>query len=403
MTEKPEPSEAPTALFDTSAAPLSFTIPATGAMAETLARFDPKTARRASLMSSLGANGPAPGRYETGALLGQGGMGVVLVAKDNDLARPVAIKQLKGDAPSAHFVERFLREAQITAQLEHPGIVPVHDVGADEAGHFYYVMRLVKGDQTLRRVIGLLAAGDPEAHRTFTFERRVRIIQQVAQILHYAHTRGVVHRDVKPDNIMVGPFGEVYLLDWGVAKVVGSAAEPVEVASPLGPATATAAGTGVGTPLYMAPEQARGEVVTARTDVYSLSAVLYELLTLKHYLDDPPSMQLLMQAIVESDPVAAEVHYDRRNGRVPRALSVICDRGLAKDPKKRFASASALEEALQRWSEGDTPILCPATFSLWILDKVRRTIIRHPVAFVVSLVTLTAASIAFAVWRYLGG
>src|SRR4029077_11977373 len=116
-----------------------------------------------------------------------------------------------------------------------------------EAGRFYYIMRLVQGDRTLRRVIDLLRAGDEETHRQFTIERRVKVIQQIALILHYAHTRGVVHRDVKPENIMLGPYGEVYLLDWGLAKITGAPTrEPVELGTPLGAASETRAGRIVG-------------------------------------------------------------------------------------------------------------------------------------------------------------
>ncbi len=363
---------------------IQFSVPPDGSMARILDTFDPKMARRSSLMSSLEgtdkARGTLPSRYEPGELLGQGGMGVVVAAKDRDLARPVALKQLRTGSPSVDLVQRFLREAQVTAQLEHPGIVPVHDVGADEAGQFYYVMRLVKGEQTLRRIIELLLAGDEEAHRTFTVERRVRIVQQVAHILHYAHTRGVVHRDVKPENIMVGPYGEVYLLDWGLAKLNGHADGRIEVSAPAGKDSQTQAGRIVGTPLYMAPEQIHGAEVTPSTDVYSLSAVLYELITLEHYLGDAiESTVELLAAVEQRDPEPAWKLQRGRNGRVSRALAVVCDRGFEKRPEDRHASARALEEALQRCLEGQTPVLCPATLLLRILDAWRRAIVRSPI------------------------
>ncbi|MBI3725327.1 serine/threonine protein kinase [bacterium] len=407
--DRSEAVHAATAIIDPSVTTsvLSFTVPPPEAVAETLSRFDPRSARRSSLMSSLERDGSAsspllPERYELGPLLGQGGMGVVHLAKDRDLARPVALKQLKGTPPSADVVERFLREAQVTAQLEHPGIVPVHDVGADEAGHFYYIMRLVRGDQTLRRVTDLLRAGDEETHRNFTLERRVKVIQQIALILHYAHTRGVVHRDVKPENIMLGPYGEVYLLDWGLAKIAGSPAEePVELGTPLGAVSETRAGRLVGTPLYMAPEQARGAEVSPRTDVYSLTAVLYELLSLHHYLGEPASLQALLDGINERVPAPAEDYYSARNGRVPRALSKACERGLAKDPAARFASTLELENALQRWSEGETPVLCPATLQLWILDRWRRAIVRHPVVVAMTTFVLPTLGV-LALLGYLG-
>jgi serine/threonine-protein kinase len=400
MNQVGDAARAETVITDPGATRLDiqFTVPPDDSMAQTLETFDPRTARRSSLMSSLEgtekARGALPSRYEPGELLGQGGMGVVVAAKDRDLARPVALKQLRSGTPSVDLVQRFLREAQVTAQLEHPGIVPVHDVGADEAGQFYYVMRLVKGEQTLRRIVELLRSGDEEAHRTFTVERRVRIVQQVAHILHYAHTRGVVHRDVKPENIMVGPFGEVYLLDWGLAKLNGQVDRTIDISAPAGKDSQTQEGRIVGTPLYMAPEQVRGAAVTPRTDVYSLSAVLYEILTLEHYLGDGiESTVELLSAVEQREPEPAWKLQNGINGRVSRALAVVCDRGLEKRPEDRYASAQALEEALQRCLEGATPVLCPATLLLHILDTWRRAIVRSPflmtnVTFVGPLVVL---------------
>ncbi len=341
-------------------------------------KFDPKATRRWSVMSVLArTDETASARYVPGEVLGQGGMGVVVSAKDLDLARAVAIKQLKSESPSASLIGRFLREAQITAQLEHPGIVPVHDIGTDETGRFYYVMRLVQGEETLRRIIDRLQADEKEAHAVYTLERRVRIIQQVAHILGYAHARGVIHRDVKPENIMVGVFGEVYLLDWGLAKVLGDDGEAIELTAPLA-ATETQPGL-LGTPLYMSPEQATGEDVTPRSDLYSLVAVLYELVTLRHYLGETQALAELVEAIRTRIPTrASDLPPRRRNGRVPRPLARICEKGLAKDPARRHESASELEEALQRWSEGECEVSCPQTFLLSLLNRWRRIAIRHP-------------------------
>ncbi len=339
--------------------------------------------RRTSLIASLGgATGPLPDRYQEGKLLGKGGMGVVVMAEDRDLARPVAVKKLRADGRDPEQVDRFLREAQLTAQLEHPGILPVHDLGVDQGGDFFYVMRLVRQEETLRGVIERLRAGDEATNRELTFERRVEIVQKVARILHYAHSRGVIHRDVKPENIMLGGFGEVYLVDWGLAKAAGAAADPVASPAAVGDGTVTQAGALLGTPRYMAPEQADGKPATALSDVYSLVAVLYELLTLHNYLGDEklPLEQLLMR-VMTAKPVFAGAYSDARYGYVPPHLALLCARGLSKDPAGRFQSAQDLERALQGWLEGEGEVVCAVTLQLRLLNRYKRAMTRHPLPF----------------------
>jgi serine/threonine-protein kinase len=269
----------------------------------------------------------------------------------------------------------------------------VHVVGVDATGRFYYVMRLVPGQRTLRDLIDKLRAFDATTHATFTFERRVQIVKQVAQILHYAHTKGVVHRDVKPENIMLGPFGEVYLVDWGLAKITGvpdnaSGVAGVKSASGSAGAFVTGAGSFIGTPLYMAPEQATGGTVDARSDIFALAAVLYELVSLHHHLGDDAAkdgIEAILARIAGGRRIPAESHFSPENGRVPRFLSLIAERGLARDPARRYATALELDEALQHWLEGDVPCLCPATVLLALLAKWRRAIDRHP--FVMGIFT----------------
>jgi serine/threonine-protein kinase len=360
--------------------------------------------RRTSLIASLaGVTGPLPDRYQEGKLLGKGGMGVVVQAEDRDLARPVAVKKLHAGGRNPDQVDRFLREAQLTAQLEHPGILPVHDLGVDQGGDFFYVMRLVQKEETLRSVIDRLQAGDEATHRELTFERRIEIVQQIARILQYAHSRGVIHRDVKPENIMLGGFGEVYLVDWGLAKATGVSKDPIAPPAAVGDATQTQAGTLLGTPRYMAPEQAQGKPATPLSDVYSLTAVLYELLSLHHYMgEDRGSLEDLLRKVLNDPPVFAAAHYDPRNGRVPPHLAVICMRGLEKNPAKRFASALELERALQQWLEGEGAVMCAVTLQLSLLNRYKRLLTRHPrifqlVPIVMSLGAL--AGIGFALWR----
>jgi serine/threonine-protein kinase len=379
--------------------------------------------RRPSLVAAIaGGGGALADRYTEERVLGKGGMGVVVLANDRDLARPVAVKKLLtaesehastvGAATDGDDVRRFLREAQVTAQLEHPGVLPIHDVGMDEKQRFYYVMRLVRGERNLRSVIDALKKGDEATHRDFTFERRVRIVQQICQVLAYAHSKGVIHRDVKPENIMLGPFGEVYLVDWGLAKLVSTPDEPRKAGAAeaeLAPSE-TRAGSILGTPLYMSPEQANGDEATKLSDVYSLTAVLYELLTLRHYLGETPSSTAkLVNAILTQTQVPAERIFDAKNGRVSRGLSRTCDRGLAKEPAKRFASTADLEKELERWLEGQVPVLCQATLTLMLIHKLRKAIERNPAPVMIALNLVGAAMlgmlglVGYGAWHLLAG
>jgi serine/threonine-protein kinase len=222
-----------------------------------------------------GAAPPAfAGRYELGAEVGRGGMGVVLRALDPVLGRELAVKILLPEHVGRPVLERrFLAEARIAARLQHPGVPPVHEVGRLPDGRPYIAMRLVRG-----RTLAELLAG--RAGPAAGLDRLFHVFEQVCQTVAYAHSRGVVHRDLKPANVMVGEFGEVQVMDWGLAKVVGN-----EGGGPppydAGDAERTRPGVVVGTPAYMAPEQARGEVesVDARCDVFGLGAILCAILT----------------------------------------------------------------------------------------------------------------------------
>ncbi len=223
-----------------------------------------------------------PDRYEIRRPLGRGGMGTVYAAYDRRLEREVAIKVSNAPAPSSDLEARLRTEARVLAHLEHPGIVPVHDAGALDDGRWFYVMKYVRGE-TLPQHVASLAG---EAAILGVFER---IVEAVA----FAHAAGVVHRDLKPSNIMVGAFGEVLVLDWGVARILAapmttpeSLAESGNESGRCPPTTpesssATASGTRIGTPGFMAPEQQRGDASTAgpAADVYSLGALLFWLLT----------------------------------------------------------------------------------------------------------------------------
>jgi WD40 repeat protein/serine/threonine protein kinase len=254
-------------------------------------------------------NDLAHGRFAKGAEIGRGGIGRILAATDKSLQRSVALKVLRdGDDPEQQ--SRFIREARITGRLQHPSIVPVHELSVDEEGHVFYTMKLVKG-VTLLQILHDLAAADPEALGRFRLPSLLTIFQKVCDAVAFAHsqTPPVIHRDLKPENIMVGDYGEVLVMDWGSAKILNGneklvipseieesraagvtiplrdASTPLRCAQHDGETeqfALTQAGTVIGTPGYMAPEQVLGQAASAdqRTDVYALGAILYALLTL---------------------------------------------------------------------------------------------------------------------------
>ncbi|MBI4567716.1 MAG: protein kinase, partial [Planctomycetes bacterium] len=217
-------------------------------------------------------------RYVIDEEIGRGGMGQVLSAVDRDVRRQVAMKLMLGGDEAA--LRRFLQEAQVTGQLEHPNIVPLHEIGVSPEGRVFFTMKMVKGDD-LAAIVRRAFTGD---HR-FTLSRLVEMYLKVCDAIAFAHSKGVIHRDLKPANIMVGGFGEVLVMDWGLAKVIGQgdpAAEEVvrTIASEEG-LSASIDGDIVGTPSYMPPEQAdeeRAADLDERADVYSLGAILYEVL-----------------------------------------------------------------------------------------------------------------------------
>lgn len=378
---------------------------ATQATVITDPRQSPPTIDEASIKADIAAE---LAKYRVTHEVGEGAMGRVVAVQDRDLKRHVAMKILKREQASDHLALRFIEEAQITGQLEHPNVLPVHDFGVNEHGELFFTMQYVKEHENLAQVITGLRKGDAETHQRFTFERRVQIVQQVCHALHYAHRRGVIHRDIKPANILLGPDGEVYLADWGVAKIARRASEdnaaPFVSTSRLD-TQATVDGTVIGSPAYMAPEQldARHDDIDARSDVYALTAVLFELLTTKHYIGEklPRDFPGLVKQVREGKRRAAESYYDRVNGRVPRPLSRICTRGLALDPAERFQSAKELELALQSWLEGTSPVVCPGTALQRVLCSSMRTIDRAPVmapAVIISLLVVVSALAVFGLW-----
>jgi len=274
--------------------------------------------------------------YQLGELLGRGGMGEVVLAEDLALGRSVALKRLRSDASNDEAIRRFLREARVQARLDHPAIVPVHEVGYDADGRPFFTMKRLAG-VTLQQVLANERRPRPELLRAFV---------DVCLAIELAHAREVVHRDLKPSNIMLGDFGEVYVLDWGVARIVGDSLGPA--ANP-GDALDGGTYTGqlLGTPGYMAPEQVRGEPVAPPADVYALGAVLFEILAGQPL--HPRGHGALANTLDAPTASPAQRAPDRQ---IPEALDRACTAALAADPRTR-PTARALAELVQQYLDGD--------------------------------------------------
>lgn len=323
------------------------------------------------------------GRYRVLGELGRGGMGVVLRAMDLALEREVALKLVTpGETVRPEVIARFRRETRIHAMLEHPNIVTAYDAGETSRDGVYLAMRKVEGE-TLRTVIDALAAGDARASREYSLRRRVDVVLRVCDALSFAHDRGVVHRDLKPANVMIGSFGEVYLMDWGLAKASGPDAAP-----PLpgleSPGTAqdpsrsperTLDGYLFGTPSYMSPEQARSDAsaIGVPADVFGTGAMLYHALSGR-----PPYWGKTMSEVVVraaradlNDPAMA-----RALPRVPRELVAVCRMAMEPEPARRYGSIRELAQDLAAFLEArggrawrDGPV-----------DRLAKLVRRRPVA-----------------------
>ncbi|MFN0250127.1 MAG: serine/threonine-protein kinase [Kofleriaceae bacterium] len=285
---------------------------------------------------------PLP-RYQGSALLGRGGMGEVLEVTDVEIGREIAIKRIRDANADPQIVERFLREAKIQARLEHPAIVPVYELGHDLDGKPYFTMKRIGGT-----TLAQLLAGDPGPPR-----RALRALVDVALAIDFAHRRGIVHRDLKPANVMLGGFGEVHVLDWGVARVLAENAPTPQTIDPNAGLmagsldSATRFGDVIGTPGYMPPEQARGEPVDRPADVYALGAMLFEILANMPLHPRGVAALASTKAGVTRGP--RELHPDRD---VPPELDALCLAAVATNPDQR-PSAREFADTLQSFLDGD--------------------------------------------------
>ena len=336
-----------------------------------------------SLRDRLTLQTPETSRYEVRRELARGGMGAILEVWDRELRRTLAMKVVLGSRPGPDATEsvaagaerrlsRFLEEAQITGQLDHPGIVPVHDIGLDEEARVYFTMQLVDG-MDLRKVIEQARA----RREDWSTRRVVSLLVRVCEAMAYAHSKGVVHRDLKPANIMVGAFGEVYVMDWGLARVLqgregisvppemesGSVDEPAprprvetdrsDSATPDGSGLKTLDGDIVGTPSYMSPEQARGrlEEVGPGSDVYAVGAILYHLLAGQapyEPLGEKVPAHVILDAVRQGPPWA----LSELDPEVDGELAAICEKAMARARGDRYPSMMRLALDLRNWVEG---------------------------------------------------
>lgn len=287
-------------------------------------------------------------RYTPIDELGRGGVGRVLSAEDALIGRVVAVKMLHSIDASAHQMQRFVTEAQTTAQLEHPNVVPVYDFSVLEDGAPCFTMKRVRG-RSLKQVLEALANNEPDATAEYTRFRLLQIFIGVCQAMEYAHSKGVVHRDLKPDNIMLGDFGEVLVMDWGIAKILGQAEDAYDAVTPslITETMGTIEGSIVGTPGYMAPEQARGEHerIDARTDVWALGAMLYEMLCGAFpFQDAGGTLPVLVATATREVPSARSLAPERE---IPEDLDDICARALAQQPHDRFDAVKPLRASIE--------------------------------------------------------
>lgn len=311
-----------------------------------------------SVFSGVRGAEPLEGRsrFDVQQALGAGTYGEVWRARDLDLSRAVALKRFKGDPSAA--LSACRDELRFVGRLEHPGVPPVYQAGLTEEGQPYVVMKLLEGEP-LSALIARLKGGDLLTHASFPFSRRLELILQLLRVVGAAHTARVLHRDIKPDNIYVGRFGDVSLIDWGIAEDFDVARAQPRLC---------------GTPVYLSPEQGLGRPLGPESDIYSVGAVAYELLSLESAAPQAKSVLELLRVLPSHEPMHLNHRYSPHQGTPPVQYSQPVMRALARDPAQRFSSAEEMSMALQRALDGYCAVSCPRTLAKRSLYQVSRWI-----------------------------
>lgn len=385
-------------------------------------------------------------RYELGEVVAQGGMGSIIDARDMNLRRHIAMKVLLNPrAADKARILRFIEEAQITSQLEHPSIVPVHELALDQSGNVFYTMKFVKG-LTLREIIKGIRDGDRKIVRDYPLSHLLTIFQKICDALAFAHSKRVIHRDLKPENVMIGEYGEVQVMDWGLAKVLSKtgnrrqdhAAKKQEAAhrgqadrqlavtidsirkDSGGQVLKTLDGAIMGTPGYMAPEQATGKTdeLDERTDIYALGAILYAILTLQAPIRCDDLDEFL--SMVANGDITPPTDYGRKAGRkgatnvrnrskrpeidvelrhlpagqIPDSLSAVAMKALALEPRHRYATVKALQKDIEAYQQG----FATGAERAGISKQLRLLILRHKGVFATLAAMLLVMFAAMAVY-----
>ena len=302
-----------------------------------------------------------PAAWKSGSLkydelkpLAEGGTARLYTVFDKNLSRNVAYKTLHTDLRESDIeTKRFLREARVTANIQHPGTLPVYELGRDRDGQLFFTMKKVDG-QDLRKILLDLKHEVPEVVDKFPLPRLLDILIHVCQTIAYAHEMSVIHRDLKPANIIVGKFGEVYVLDWGLAKIKGAkslASENITEDPIPSDCKLTPTGRPYGTPMYMSPEIATGDpLLDHRSDIFSLGVILFELLTLNTFVNGQDIIEIKQKILERPYPLPREVSPDRD---IPRELQAICMKALKRQKTERYSSVGHLLEDLQKFRHNE--------------------------------------------------